>query len=261
MRNERVEIRPLQLPVSRAEQAATATDVRSIAVAGEGADPAPATHGGLATVPPQSSSPVVTDALVAETAREIRELSQRALLAFACAVAERVITRFYGGDVSEWRQRGPKTTSIRALADRLQDLEVMSASTLYRYLAGYELLSRMGGVSTLKHATASHVWAVLPLRDSQRQEELFMQAEEGHWTVRELQGRVAATNGRKVKRARRLSSLALAQRVEQGTNELLQSVRSGAGVCNRDGRERLFGAIMRARQALDEAQSLTHPER
>lgn len=95
-----------------------------------------------------------------------------------------VVEKFYGGDVGVMRDRGQKDASLRKLAEHPE--LPMSAATLYRTVATYEVVNRLGGVATWKHLEPSHVRAVLPLPEKD-QRRLLERADERAWTVRQLE--------------------------------------------------------------------------
>lgn len=202
----------------------------------------------------------VTEEMVEATAREISTRSRQVMLAFSYAVGELVIRRFYGGDMSAWRDRGRKAWSIRALAQRLDELGTMSASTLYRCIAGYELLSRMGGVASVQHVTATHVWAVLPVNDPDQQETLLRRADAAHWSVRELKRNVTQVRGVVSRRARKESPIVIAKRIERDARDLLRAVRERPGARRPLG-DGVFSRLIRARESLEAAQPFVNPKR
>lgn len=131
---------------------------------------------------------------------ELRELQRSATLDLTFHVGELIVTRFFGGDLHEWRKRGSKDASLRKLAEH-EDLP-FSASTLYRSVAIYEVAHRLGGVATWqqwKHVGASHIRTVLSL-PAKTQDRLIKDAEKNEWTVRELQEQ--ARNARKGPRSK-----------------------------------------------------------
>ena len=104
----------------------------------------------------------------------------------AVEIGRLVVERLYDGDLSAWRDRGPKTHSLRTLARRAE-LPV-SSSNLYRSLALYELSTRLGGIERWVEAGLgiSHLRLVLGLpEDDQRA--LLDHAMRKHWTVAELE--------------------------------------------------------------------------
>jgi hypothetical protein len=132
----------------------------------------------------------VTERDIDAVARDIGALGTHGGLDHAVAVGRLVIGRFYRGDPSAWRRRGRKDASLRKLAARLGPGGPMSPSSLFRCVASYELVERLGGMSAWKHLTACHVRSVLPLaEDAQR--ELLLRSERERWSVRRLEHEAA----------------------------------------------------------------------
>lgn len=126
------------------------------------------------------------DALIEQTAAELRAAWREGALQTALRMGEILVTNLYAGDLAAWRARGAKDTSFRRLAERLShDDSPLSAAFLYRACALYELEQRVG-VSALKHLTASHAFAVLGLPDTD-QRTLLERAEREGWTTRQLE--------------------------------------------------------------------------
>ncbi len=94
-----------------------------------------------------------------------------------------IVNNFYHGDLARWRLRGRKEASFRRLA-RHPDLP-MSAGTLYRTVAIYELCQR-AGVSEWKHLTVSHLRAVLSVPHPEQLGYLKL-AEAEKWTTIRLE--------------------------------------------------------------------------
>lgn len=204
---------------------------------------------------------IVPDAVVTEIAVWIGEFQRRSGFEFVCGVAQRVIDGFFGGDMGEWRRRRSESKSIRALAAKLEGLDVMSPTTLYRYLAVYELLERVGGVSSLPRVAPSHVYAVLPVKDPALQEALLRQSDANGWSKRELEDRVA--QGREAKKAapRTEGAHATVELLAREAANLLRQLRAGEGLEDRASRETVFRRIMETRAVLESAQKLAHPKR
>jgi len=201
------------------------------------------------------------EARIAQTAEEIRVLTRRAQLEHACAVGALVIDRLYDGDADAWRARGAKHATLRALAERLEALDAMSAPTLYRCLAVTELVQRLGGVSALKHASATHCYAVLPLRgEPDLQERLLRQADREGWSTRELDARVRRVRGLQPSAAVRRSVQTLADSIGRDGRELRLRLRGGEILRGRETRERVFATVMEARAALEEVHAHSYPK-
>jgi hypothetical protein len=165
----------------------------------------------------------MTDDQLGEAVKKLRQVTRESMLEYALRVGSLVIHYFYGGDIKSWRHRGPKTQSFRRLA-RHPELP-MSASSLYRCVAIFELCDRLNVVSRWSRITVSHLRAVLPL-DEDDQCRLMSAANSEQWTVQRLEqearkltsnglrrGRLAAPEltrlGRSIEKLHRSSSLVL----------------------------------------------------
>lgn len=126
-------------------------------------------------------------ARVDAAARKINALSRAAALEFAFEIGKTVIESLYDGQLGEWRNRGRKEVGLRELA--AHPALCISASTLYRSLAIYELCTRLGRRS-LHNLGVSHLRAILgaPAND---QAVLVARAEEEAWSVARLEREVA----------------------------------------------------------------------
>jgi hypothetical protein len=119
---------------------------------------------------------------------QIKRIARCANLEFALRVGAVIIHHVYDGDTSAWRSKGPKTSSFRRLA---QHSELpLSAGSLYRCVALFELCERLNAPSRWQHLGASHLRMVLGLpRDAQ--ERVLVTANENRWTVKALQHAIA----------------------------------------------------------------------
>jgi hypothetical protein len=122
---------------------------------------------------------------------ELNTICRTATLDFALAVGRSVIEGCYRGDLQAWRLRGVKSASFRKLA-RHPNLP-MSAASLYRCVAIFELSQRLGSTQWA-HVSTSHVRVVLPLCPAE-QLRLLEAAETNHWTVRRLHEEAARVRG------------------------------------------------------------------
>src|SRR6185503_6018147 len=101
--------------------------------------------------------------------------------------------KFFGGNLTDWRTRGPGDASIRKLADKFRAGRIrgFSASNLSRFVSVVEIDARVG-VSTWKHLGVTHVRTVLTLPEAD-QKRLLARAEEQDWPVVKLLDEVAKT--------------------------------------------------------------------
>lgn len=119
---------------------------------------------------------------------QIKRLARNASLEFALSVGAVIIHHFYGGETDAWRSRGPKTASFRALA-RHPDLP-LSAGSLCRCVALFELCDRLNAPARWEHLSVSHLRLVLGLPQNV-QERILATANARRWSVRALQEEVA----------------------------------------------------------------------
>jgi hypothetical protein len=139
----------------------------------------------------------VEDALIDQVVHELNVIQRTATFDVTLKIGKLIVDRFYGGDLSIWRARARKETSFRKLAARAtKDLNV-TATTLYRAVALYELTQRLG-ISTWQHLSLSHVRTVLGLPDEQ-QRRLLSTADDARWTTKRLEneaGKVRRSHAR-----------------------------------------------------------------
>jgi hypothetical protein len=115
---------------------------------------------------------------------QIKRLMRMASLELALRVGAVIIHHFYDGDTDAWRSRGPKTASFRRLA---QHPELpLSAGSLYRCVALFELCERLNAPSRWERLGASHLRLVIGL-PPHVQERLLKTANSERWTVKMLQ--------------------------------------------------------------------------
>jgi hypothetical protein len=136
------------------------------------------------------------EARVQSIALEIASLSRKAALEFALDVGRIVFSKLYEGDLTEWRSRGRKASSLRALARH--PALCISPATLYRSLALYELHLRLNPVSwnqISQHVGVSHL-RVLLSAPAETQTELLEKAVNGGWSVARLEREVTELSER-----------------------------------------------------------------
>lgn len=115
---------------------------------------------------------------------QLKRLMRMASLELALRVGAVIIHHFYDGDTDAWRSRGPKTASFRRLA-RHPELP-LSAGSLYRCVALFELCERLNAPSRWERLGASHLRLVIGLPHDV-QERLLKTANSERWTVKVLQ--------------------------------------------------------------------------
>lgn len=135
---------------------------------------------------------IAEGALLAErvdaAASRINALSRAATLEFAFEIGRAVIETLYDGRLGEWRSRGRKEAGLRELA--AHPALCISASTLYRSLAIYELCTRLGRRGELRNLGVSHLRAILTAPEEE-QALLVERAEEEAWSVAQLEREVS----------------------------------------------------------------------
>jgi len=208
-------------------------------------------------------SVVASDAALAQVADEIRTIASAAVLDFARGVGRVVLERCYGGDEAAWRSHGAKDVSLRRLADRLGDGARFGAASLYRCVAIHLVMRRLGPSADWTNLTPSHVRLVLPL-DASEQARLLLDAQDGAWSVRELEAAVRARHapsgrGRArvpgfVRAVRRMESAALDE------SQMFQDLER-AGRLDPRTLEDLYGRVLRLREGLDLLQRALSPKR
>src|SRR4051794_33626699 len=134
--------------------------------------------------------PVQLDALVTK----LNELDRTATLEFALRVGRLIVQTIYAGDLSRWRAFGERDISFRKLAKRTGIDLRMSATTLYRSVALYELCSRLSA-ELWRDFGAAHLRAVLGVPEKD-QVKLLSRAKAENLSVRELDRYAAAARGR-----------------------------------------------------------------
>lgn len=119
---------------------------------------------------------------------QLKRMARTASLEFALQVGALIIHHFYAGDTTAWRARGPKNSSFRRLS---QHPELpLSAGSLYRCVALFELCERLDAPSRWQHLGVSHLRLVIGL-PPQTQERLLVVANDQRWTVQALQQAMA----------------------------------------------------------------------
>lgn len=135
----------------------------------------------------------VSDEQIDMAVAQIRRIARCANLEFALRVGAVIIHHFYDGDTSTWRSRDAKTASFRRLA-RHPELP-LSAGSLYRCVALFELCERLKAPSRWQHLGASHLRIALGLPPDV-QEKMLVAANENRWTVKAFQSAVAGEKAR-----------------------------------------------------------------
>ncbi|MBK7581121.1 MAG: hypothetical protein IPI67_13015 [Myxococcales bacterium] len=133
-----------------------------------------------------------TDDPVERAVTEIRHLSRAASIELALGVGGIVFRHLFKGDLELVRRNGPKEASFRRLA--LHPELPMSAASLWRAVAIFELSTRVPLLTQSKHLGVTHVHAVLGL-PGREQEQLLGTAERERWTPAALRARAAGRRG------------------------------------------------------------------
>lgn len=119
---------------------------------------------------------------VERAVEQLNVVCKRATLDFALSVGAIVIDTLYAGDLDAWRSRKVKDQAFRRLAKH--HALSMSAASLYRSVAIYEMCARLG-TKSWRNISASHFHLVLPLAPHE-QERFLITAESENWSVRLL---------------------------------------------------------------------------
>jgi hypothetical protein len=181
---------------------------------------------------------------------QIKRLTRNATLEYALRVGAVIIHHFYDGDTEAWRSRGPKTASFRRLAQR-PDLP-LSAGSLYRCVALFELCDRLNAPSRWEHLGASHLRLVLGLPPS-TQERLLAVANAQRWTVKVLQQHVLRNKSSRLTSGGRCAQLPLAKSLRSVQKCLEDHRRNVLGVERLTIRdvEQTLALVEEARSSLD----------
>ena len=160
-----------------------------------------------------------SDSRIERTTLRIRDLVGGTHLQVALAIGRIVIEEVFDGDLTRWRQRGPKDPSLRQLAadPRL----TISASALYRSIGIYELKVRFADHPMWGRLTACHLRAVLGLPESE-QSRLLDQATSEAWTSQALEYAAAACrDNHKTSKGGRPRKLLLIRAIESAERALV----------------------------------------
>jgi hypothetical protein len=138
----------------------------------------------------QRASRFVDLQLLDRVALELRDIERRNGMRRTLAIGELILTEFFGGNVSVWRdRRRSKNNSIRRLAERPECPFCKSA--LNEAVAVYIASRELPCVRTSGHIGPSHVAAVLALPADQRNG-LLEHAEREQLSVRRLRDHIVS---------------------------------------------------------------------
>jgi hypothetical protein len=146
----------------------------------------------------------VRDDVVDQVVVELNQLQARVTLETAIEMGRIIVTRFYGGDLRDWREHRSKEVSFRRLAARAERDLAVSPSNLYRAVALYELTRRLniGADSTL---TMTHLRSVVGLTE-EHQTALLASARAMHWSSERLEREAARVRSTMTQRRGRIPS-------------------------------------------------------
>lgn len=154
---------------------------------------------------------------------QLRRVCRETNLEFALRVGQVIIHYAYGGDVGLWRSHGKKRLSFRRLAadPRLP----VSASTLCRCVAMYEICDRLNVPSRWEHITTSHLRLVLSVPVN-TQESVLAEANRNRWSVRELGDALSSKRRTRKRRSKRgLHLLSIMGHVERTVAGIIEGQR------------------------------------
>lgn len=165
---------------------------------------------------------------IEEVVQQLNGICRNSQLEFALRVGSVIIHHFYDGDMDAWRSRGPKLNSFRRLAAH-PDL-ALSAGTLCRCVAIFEMCDRLRAASRWRRLGASHLRIVIGLPPD-KQESLLNSANEERWTVQMLQAKAQGLRADRARGGRRAQSalgkqLRMLDRCLHGWDLVLDSVSS-----------------------------------
>lgn len=168
-----------------------------------------------------ASSFTGSDSRIERTTVKIRDIVGGTHLQMALAIGRIVIEEIFDGDLTRWRQRGPKDPSLRQLAadPRL----TISASALYRSIGIYELKSRFADHPMWLKLTACHLRAVLGLPEAEQGRLLDLATAEA-WTSQALeQAASVSRDNHKTSRGGRPRKLMLVRAIESAERALVEN--------------------------------------
>ncbi|MCY1059599.1 hypothetical protein [Nannocystis sp. SCPEA4] len=171
------------------------------------------------------SSTIETSGRIERAATRIGAVIGGTNLQLALAVGRIVIEEVYDGDLSAWRQRGQKDSSLRQLAadPRL----TISASALYRAIGIYELKVRLPHHPMWDMLTACHLRAVLGLPEGEQGRLLDLATQNG-WTIQAIERAAAASrDSHKSSRGGRPRKPGLVRAVEFAERALMEDSEGG----------------------------------
>jgi hypothetical protein len=132
---------------------------------------------------------VASDEMIDELVHKLNELQRGATLEIALRMGKLIVNHFYGGDLTAWRKHTTKEASFRKLAARANvDLRI-SATSLFRSVAIYELTERLGP-QNLRHFSVTQLRLVLGLPEDE-QRRLLVAAETKGWPTDRLEQETA----------------------------------------------------------------------
>ena len=141
-----------------------------------------------ASQPLPSPQAAASEIVVEKIVFELNKLCRQKTLEFSLSVGALIIERLYRGELALWRRRGRKCNSLRRLAEH-PGLP-MSAPSLYRCIAIYEMNERLG-VRSWRHVSTGHLRLVLSLPHAD-QERLLRNVEADKWSVSRLRQALVA---------------------------------------------------------------------
>ena len=134
---------------------------------------------------------VIDDALLEHVVRRVNEIQRNKVMETAREIGEYLLETFFGGDLEQFRAKGKKHASLRALAAR-DDLAV-SASALWYSIAELDQL-RLLPAEIGSALPMSHHRLLLPVKDETLKTGLAKDAVEHHLTKRDLEARIKSMN-------------------------------------------------------------------
>jgi hypothetical protein len=154
------------------------------------------------------------------TVAELREIERRGGIERTFAIGELVLSRFFGGDCSAWRnRRRNKNNSIRRLAER-KDCP-LGRSALNDAVAVHVAMREILRDRTFGHVRAGHVMGALLLPPADR-ESLLLRAERERLSVRDVRKIAASLKTGRKDRIR--ADNAIPASAKAGVNQLREGI-------------------------------------
>jgi hypothetical protein len=159
------------------------------------------TQPAIPTVVVRPTGGPVAEEVLDSIVHELNDIYRASTMEIHLRIGRLIVTKLYGGDTTAWRKHGAKETSFQKLAHRTDRDLLVSASSLYRAVALYELTERVG-ISSWKYLGVSHLRTVFGLPDPE-QRRLLVLADRERWAVSRLWSEAAKLRAADTEKTRR----------------------------------------------------------